>query len=80
MTIESSRSVLFIGMIQSLRRVLFIVYGNRKFRKLFVAPNTTTSTKAVNYTGIYNIINEDDFVPYLPMAVGDLLVMENLLQ
>lgn len=33
----------------------------------FAAPNTTTAKNAGNYAGIYNILNEDDFVPYLPM-------------
>ncbi len=34
----------------------------------FAAPNTTTAQNASNYAGIYNILNKDDFVPYLPMA------------
>ncbi|ADL53292.1 lipase family protein [Clostridium cellulovorans] len=34
----------------------------------FAAPNTTTASNASNYVGIYNILNTDDFVPYLPMA------------
>lgn len=35
----------------------------------FASPNTTTAYNAGSYTGIYNILNTDDFVPYLPMAV-----------
>jgi hypothetical protein len=35
----------------------------------FAAPNTTTSSTAGSYIGIYNIINTDDLVPYMPMAV-----------
>ena len=35
----------------------------------FAAPNTTTSNKAANYVGIYNIINKEDLVPQLPMSV-----------
>lgn len=34
----------------------------------FAAPNTTTATNAGSYAGIYNILNTDDFVPYLPMT------------
>ncbi len=34
----------------------------------FAAPNTTTAYNAGSYAGIYNILNTDDFVPYLPMA------------
>jgi hypothetical protein len=34
----------------------------------FAAPNTTTAYNASSYAGIYNILNTDDFVPYLPMA------------
>lgn len=34
----------------------------------FAAPNTTTASDADSYEGIYNILNTDDFVPYLPMA------------
>ncbi len=34
----------------------------------FAAPNTTTASNATSYTGIYNILNKDDFVPYLPMS------------
>lgn len=33
----------------------------------FAAPNTTTAKNASEYKGIYNILNKDDFVPYLPM-------------
>lgn len=34
----------------------------------FAAPNTTTAKNAGSYAGIYNILNADDFVPYLPMS------------
>ncbi|WP_054741456.1 cellulose binding domain-containing protein [Cellulosilyticum ruminicola] len=34
----------------------------------FAAPNTTTAKNASSYAGIYNILNKDDFVPYLPMS------------
>lgn len=42
--------------------------GKRVYSYTYAAPNTTTSTKAKNYKGIFNILNKDDFVPYLPMA------------
>ncbi|URZ17187.1 lipase family protein [Clostridium felsineum] len=34
----------------------------------FAAPNTTTASDAGSYVGIYNILNTDDLVPYLPMT------------
>lgn len=34
----------------------------------FAAPNTTMASKATSYETIFNIINTDDFVPYLPMT------------
>ena len=37
----------------------------------FAAPNTTTASNATNtttYAGIYNVLNKDDFVPYLPVT------------
>lgn len=34
----------------------------------FAAPNTTMASKAASYETIFNIINTDDFVPYLPMT------------
>ena len=32
----------------------------------FAAPNTTTSASASSYSTIYNIVNKDDLVPFLP--------------
>lgn len=37
----------------------------------FASPGTTTSNKAANYTGIYNIINKEDLIPKLPMSKWD---------
>ena len=42
--------------------------GKTNYTYTFAAPNTTTASNAANYTSIFNILNEDDFVPYLPMA------------
>lgn len=44
--------------------------GYKTFTYTFAAPNTTTvsESKAKSYTGIFNIVNEDDFVPCLPMS------------
>jgi hypothetical protein len=33
----------------------------------FAAPNTTTAKNAANYKNIFNIINKDDIIPYLPL-------------
>lgn len=42
--------------------------GRKAFTYTFAAPNTTTASDAKSYRTIFNIINEDDFVPCLPMA------------
>lgn len=42
--------------------------GKTNYTYTFAAPNTTTASTAANYTSIFNILNEDDFVPYLPMS------------
>ena len=42
--------------------------GNKTFAYTFACPNTTLSTDASSYTGIFNIVNEDDLVPYLPFT------------
>ena len=34
----------------------------------FAAPNTTTAKNAGNYKNIFNIINKDDIIPYLPLS------------
>ena len=34
----------------------------------FATPNSTTSVNAGNYRNIFNIINEDDLIPYLPLS------------
>ena len=33
----------------------------------FATPNTTTASTAGNYKNIFNIINQDDIIPYLPL-------------
>lgn len=42
--------------------------GKTAFTYTFAAPNTTLATDAKSYKTIFNIINNDDFVPCLPMA------------
>lgn len=42
--------------------------GKTSYTYTFAAPNTTTASNASTYTNIFNILNEDDFVPYLPMS------------
>lgn len=42
--------------------------GSTAFTYTFAAPNTTLATDAKSYKTIFNIINNDDFVPCLPMA------------
>lgn len=37
------------------------------FTYTFATPNTTLATNAANYKTIFNIVNEDDLVPYMPM-------------
>ncbi len=34
----------------------------------FATPNSTTSDNADNYKTIFNIVNEDDIIPYLPIS------------
>lgn len=41
--------------------------GKTAFTITFAAPNTTLATNAASYKTIFNVINEDDFVPCLPM-------------
>lgn len=44
--------------------------GKTVFGYTFAAPNTTVSTSAENakYRAIFNLVNEDDFVPCVPMT------------
>lgn len=42
-------------------------YGRNAYTYTFAAPNTTLTTDAKTYNTIFNIINKDDFVSYLPM-------------
>lgn len=42
--------------------------GYYNFTYTFAAPNTTTASNAASYKSIFNIVNTDDFVPYLPMT------------
>lgn len=44
--------------------------GKTVFAYTFATPNTTTSTSATaaKYKCIFNLVNTDDFVPYLPMS------------
>ena len=39
----------------------------RTYGYTFAAPNTTTAKNASSYKNIFNIINEDDIIPYLPL-------------
>ncbi len=41
--------------------------GKTAFTYTFAAPNCTLDTEANSYRSIFNVINEDDFVPCLPM-------------
>lgn len=41
--------------------------GKKTFTYTFASPNTTTKGNIKNYKSIFNVVNEDDFVPYLPM-------------
>lgn len=45
--------------------------GKTAYGYTFACPNTTTksATTAAGYTSIFNIVNKDDFVPYLPCSV-----------
>ena len=40
----------------------------RTYAYTFAAPNTTTAKNADSYRNIFNIINEDDIIPYLPLS------------
>ncbi len=42
--------------------------GKTAFAYTFACPNTTTSSDASDYTTIFNIVNEDDLVAYLPFT------------
>ena len=42
--------------------------GRTTFAYTFACPNTTLAEDASSYAGIFNIVNEDDLVPYLPFA------------
>ncbi len=41
--------------------------GKTAFTYTFASPNTTLSKNAASSRSIFNILNSDDFVPYLPM-------------
>lgn len=41
--------------------------GKTAFTYTFAAPNTTMKANASSYRSIFNIVNQDDFVPCLPM-------------
>lgn len=41
--------------------------GKTAFTYTYAAPNCTLADDAASYLTIFNIINQDDFVPYLPM-------------
>lgn len=34
----------------------------------YATPNTTTSTNTANYPSIFNIVNTDDMIPYMPLT------------
>ena len=38
------------------------------FGYTFAAPNTTTAKNAASYKNIFNVINKDDIIPYLPLS------------
>ena len=40
----------------------------RTYAYTFAAPNSTTASNAGSYKNIFNIINEDDIIPYLPLS------------
>lgn len=44
--------------------------GNTAYAYTFATPNTTTksATTTAKYTSIFNLVNKDDFVPYLPCS------------
>lgn len=43
--------------------------GRTAFTYTFAAPNTTLDADAASYTSIFNIVNNDDFVPRMPNDV-----------
>lgn len=45
--------------------------GNAAYTYTFASPNTTTNTSAnaSKYASIFNVVNKDDFVPYVPCSV-----------
>ena len=45
--------------------------GNTTYAYTFATPNTTTksATATAKYTSIFNLVNKDDFVPFLPCSV-----------
>ena len=45
--------------------------GHKTFTYTLVAPNTTTAENASEYKGIFNLVNSDDFVSYLPIEAWD---------
>jgi len=58
----------------------------KPFTYAFATPNTTTSVKADEYKTIFNVVNEDDMVPYMPLqkwgfrkygTVRDISINEN---
>ena len=38
------------------------------FGYTFASPNTTTATNAGKYKSIFNVVNSDDIIPYLPLS------------
>lgn len=42
--------------------------GKKAFTYTFATPNTTLASNAANYRTIFNIVNTDDLVPYMPMG------------
>lgn len=44
--------------------------GYDAYTYTFAAPNTTTKSESIakSYTNIFNVVNSDDFIPYLPCA------------
>lgn len=42
--------------------------GKKTYTYTFAAPNTTLATNTASYKSIFNIVNEDDLVPYMPMS------------
>ncbi len=42
--------------------------GRTSFTYTFASPNTTLVSNAASFNTIFNVVNSDDFVPYLPVA------------